>query len=69
MYSSAGEQLKKIRVDKNLKRKELSQLSGISESQITNIEKGRFRPGVMTLKKLADALQYDFNQIYKIYFN
>lgn len=68
MYIEAGKQMKEIRLQKNMKRSELSKLSGVSEVQITNIEKGRMRPGVLTLKKLADALNYDFGLIYKIYF-
>lgn len=68
MYVEAGKQIKQIRLDKKLKRNELSKLSGISEGQITNIEKGRMKPGVLTLKKLADALGVNYNLIYKIYF-
>lgn len=68
MYVEIGKHLKDIRIEKGIKRYELSEKSGISTTQITNIEKGRMKPTVVTLKKLVDVLECDFDYFYKKYF-
>lgn len=68
MYVEIGKHLREIRMEKGIKRYELSQKSGVSKTQITNIEKGRMKPNVVTLKKIADVLECDFDYFYKKYF-
>jgi putative transcriptional regulator len=45
-----------IRTERNLSIRELSVLSGVSKSQINNIENGKQSPTVYTLCCLAEAL-------------
>lgn len=61
-----GDVLKNIRVAKQMKRYELAMKSGITETQITNIEKNISVPGVITLFKLSQALEYDYSRLYDI---
>ena len=49
--------LYEIRTAKNLSIRQLAELSGISKSEINNIENGLKYPRVDTLVYLADALQ------------
>ena len=61
---------RELRLSKGMKRCDLSRESGVSLPQITNIEKGRIQfPHVTTLSKLAKALNCDFEEIYKIFYN
>ncbi|RHO06509.1 XRE family transcriptional regulator [Clostridium sp. AM22-11AC] len=45
-----------LRVERKLSIRKLSELSGISKSQINNIENGKQHPTVYTLCCLAEAL-------------
>ena len=54
--------IRKIRIEKNLTQEELSQKSGISESEIENNLK---MPTILTLCKLAEALEVDISELYK----
>ena len=45
-----------LRVERKLSIRKLSELSGISKSQINNIENGKQNPTVYTLCCLAEAL-------------
>ena len=70
MENNSGQKFRDLRVSRNIKRCELSQKSGVSLPQITNIEKGRIiNPHVITLSKLSKALECDFEEIYKIFYN
>ena len=44
------------RKDKNITQKELSDLTGITQGDISKIENGNANPSLKTLKKLAAAL-------------
>ena len=44
------------RKDKNITQKELSDLTGITQGDISKIENGNVNPSLKTLKKLAAAL-------------
>ncbi len=65
--------LERLRRDAHLSQLELEAKSGVSQTTISAIENGRVNPGVLTLKKLADALgipleklvQSSFDQIKK----
>jgi len=49
-------QIVKAREEAHLTQKELAILSGLTQSNISNLENGRTRPTIPTLKKIADAL-------------
>ncbi|QUH20245.1 helix-turn-helix domain-containing protein [Alkaliphilus sp. B6464] len=59
-----GENLRKIRESKSLGVNQLSRMSGINASYISNLENNkRKNPSIETLQKIADALEvsvYDF---------
>ena len=44
------------RVSVDMTQKQLAEKSGVSQSNISKIENGSYRPSVATLKKIADAL-------------
>ena len=68
MWIEQGEKVKQLRLDKNLMIRDLHNITGLAESQITNVEKGRRKPSVITVKKLADGLQCSFDVIYNLYY-
>jgi transcriptional regulator with XRE-family HTH domain len=50
------EKIKGIRIKKGVSQMELSLLSNLSQSFIANLEKGKKQPSVLTLIKIAEAL-------------
>lgn len=58
-----GEKLKFIREQKGLSMGKLSRLSGVSNTLISNIEKGAATT-FSTAEKLADALNLDIKQLF-----
>lgn len=57
--------IKEIRLKKNMTQEELSQKSGISESYISELENNLKMPTILTLCKLAEALEVDITKLYK----
>ena len=53
---SVGEKLKQHRTDKNMSIRELSAISNIASSTISQIETGKNSPNLITLKAICDAL-------------
>ena len=51
------EKIKLIRIKKGISQMELSLRSNLSQSFIANVEKGKKQPSVLTLIKIADALE------------
>ena len=51
------DKIKLIRIKKGISQMELSLRSNLSQSFIANIEKGKKQPSVVTLIKIADALE------------
>jgi len=51
------EKIKIIRIRKGVSQMELSLRSNLSQSFIANLEKGKKQPSVLTLLKIADALE------------
>lgn len=49
--------IKLVRTNKGVSQTELSLRSNLSQSFIANIEKGKKQPSVLTLIRIADALQ------------
>ena len=52
-------QMYKARTKRNVTQKQLSELSGIDQSNISKIETGEYSPSLKTMKKIADALNMD----------
>lgn len=57
--------IKEIRLKKNMTQEELSQKSSISESYISELENNLKMPTILTLCKLAEALEVDISELYK----
>jgi transcriptional regulator with XRE-family HTH domain len=51
------DQIKKMRVQKGLSQMELSLRSNLTQSFLANLEKGKKLPSVLTIIKIADALE------------
>ena len=51
------DKIKSIRIRKGISQMELSLRSNLSQSFIVNIEKGRKQPSVLTLIRIAEALE------------
>jgi transcriptional regulator with XRE-family HTH domain len=51
------DKIKSIRIKKGISQMELSLRSNLSQSFIVNIEKGRKQPSVLTLIRIAEALE------------
>lgn len=56
MNSMIDKELRVARAIANISKSELSKKSGVSWSQIANIEKGKHSPSISILEKLAPAL-------------
>ncbi len=54
---NVGSAIKKIKIEKNISQKELSVLTGISCTSLSQIEKGRKRPSEKSLRKICKALR------------
>jgi transcriptional regulator with XRE-family HTH domain len=50
-------QIRKILIHKNISQMELSLRSSLSQSFLANLEKGKKMPSVLTLLKIANALE------------
>ena len=55
-YIVIGKAVAAARAKKNLSQKELSELSGIDQSDISKIERGVANPSVATLTRIAEAM-------------
>lgn len=56
--------IKEIRTEKGLTQKELSKLSGVSESYIGDLERNEKIPSIVTICKLAKALEIDIKELF-----
>ncbi len=56
--------IKEIRTEKGLTQKELSKLSGVSESYIGDLERNEKIPSIITICKLAKALEVDIKELF-----
>ena len=56
VFEEIREQIYKARVEADLTQADLAKLSGLTQSNISNIENGSNKPTITTLKKIADAL-------------
>lgn len=58
------EKLKRIRTEKGLSYKELAKLSGVTATEISALELGERNPSPKTIRKLSDALDCDYSELY-----
>ncbi|WP_242840913.1 helix-turn-helix domain-containing protein [Metaclostridioides mangenotii] len=58
-----GEKIRKERLQKQIKQIELAKKVGISNTFLSDIEKGRGRPSIDTLKKIAEALEINCSEL------
>ena len=56
MSNEIGNRIREARVQAGLKQKELAEKIGVSESRVSQYEKGSQNPRIGTLLKIADAL-------------
>lgn len=56
--------IKEIRTKKGLTQKQLSELSGISSSYIGDLERNEKIPSIVTICKLAKALEIDIKELF-----
>ena len=60
-----GERLKKIRMDKGLTQQDLAELLFVSRRCIGNWEASSRIPDITTIRKVADALEVDFDSFFR----
>ena len=56
VYAEIIEQLKSIRAMEKITQKDLAEKCGLTQANISNIEKGISKPTIDSLRKIADAL-------------
>lgn len=56
--------IKEIRIKKNISQKQLSELSGVSKSYISELENNLKCPTVLVLCKIADVLKVKVEDLY-----
>lgn len=60
-----GEQLKKVRTEKNISIRELELRGDIDRATLSQIENGQTNPTAYTLKKICEALEISLEDFYK----
>ena len=61
--SKVCENIKRIRVEKNLSQSEFSAITGIDSANIRRIESGRTAPTIRTLFRIADTVEIDIREL------
>jgi len=61
--------IKDVRKSKKITLKQLAIKSGVSKTQINDIEKGNKIPTIFTLEAIATGLETSINNLYKFYKN
>ncbi|WP_051594075.1 helix-turn-helix domain-containing protein [Butyrivibrio sp. AE3003] len=56
IYKEIREMIIKLRHDNHITQKELAAKCGITQANISNLEKGTSKPTIESLKRIADAL-------------
>lgn len=59
--------LKEVREKKNISINQLSEMTGITKSHLSNIERNEKEPSLSVLIRIALALRVDEKALYKIY--
>ena len=60
-----GENLKRIRLDKDIKQVEIAKILKVDRSFISNIENGKTNPTLSTITSLAKALGVSTNELFR----
>lgn len=60
-----GENLKKIRIKKNITQVEIANILGVNRSFVSNIENGKNNPTLATITGLANALKVSIEDLFK----
>lgn len=60
-----GENLRKLRLKKNMSQGDLATALSVDRSYISNIENGRMNPTLSTLEKIAGALDISIETLIK----
>ena len=61
-----GEKMKEIRKAKGISLQKLSEKSNLSVLALWNCEHGKSLPTVVTISKIANALDYDYEELYDL---
>ena len=61
---SLCEKLKELKKEKNVTFKEISEKTDLTITELSMIFSGKRKPNVVSLKKIADALEVDYNYLY-----
>ena len=61
-----GEKLRNLRKERGLTAKQLSEKSGLTAVSIINYENDHRKPNLVSINKLANALDCDFDELYNI---
>ena len=56
MRTLVGQNVRRLRLAKNLTQEQFAELSGLSQQYVSDLERGRRNPTVVTLFELATAL-------------
>ncbi|OGG59172.1 hypothetical protein A3C89_02080 [Candidatus Kaiserbacteria bacterium RIFCSPHIGHO2_02_FULL_50_50] len=60
-----GDNLKKIRTDKNITQTELARLLGVDKSFVSNIENGKSNSTLSTMANIAKVLEISIDKLLK----
>jgi len=64
-YINLGKKIKKLREERNLTQEKLAEKATISLDYLGKIEVNINKPGLLTLLKLADALEISMGELFK----
>lgn len=59
-----GMKLKALRNSKKMTLQEVSEKSEVSIVELSQIENDKYKPRMVTIKKLSKAFDYDFEELY-----
>ena len=62
-YQRIGNNIRKLRLDRNLTQKTFSEAIGISVSYLGQLERGQRNPSISTLESIANALEVSLSAI------
>ena len=60
--------IREVRESKHISLSELSKMTTISKSHLSNIERGEKEPSISILIRIALALKVDEKELYKVYY-
>lgn len=64
-----GDKIKEKRKSKNMKIYDLALKSGISAIELSSIENSKRKPRMATLKKISEALECDFDELFHLIYD